>query len=117
MIDSAKHSITLTSYGWGNNEISSAIKKKLKQGLDISIIGRNHRGPKQTNYLQEFKEIGCLVYGLPLIHAKSILIDSGYNSARGIVMSANFDNISMTSSHEIGICLDNNDCNKFAKNY
>jgi len=115
MIDSAKHSITLTSYGWGNNEISSAIKKKLKQGLDISIIGRNHRGPKQTNYLQEFKEMGCLVYGLPLIHAKSILIDSGYNSARGIVMSANFDNISMTSSHEIGICLDNNDCNKFAK--
>lgn len=115
MIDSAKHSITLTSYGWGNNEITSAIKKKLKQGLDISIIGRNHRGPKQTNYLQEFKEIGCLVYGLPLIHAKSILIDSGYNSARGIVMSANFDNISMTSSHEIGICLDNNDCNKFTK--
>lgn len=114
MIDSAQHSITITSYGWGNKEISKALKKRLNDGLEICVIGRNHRGGKHTDYLQEFKESGCSVYGLPLIHAKSVLIDPGTPSASGLVMSANFDEISMKTSHELGICLNETDSNRLA---
>ena len=114
MIGSAQHSITITSYGWGNKEISKALKQRLKDGLEIYVIGRNHRGGKQTDYLQEFKESGCSVYGLPLIHAKSVLIDPGTPSASGLVMSANFDEISMKTSHELGICLNETDSTRLA---
>jgi len=114
MIGSAQHSITITSYGWGNKDISKALKQRLSDGLEIYVIGRNHRGGKQTDYLQGFKESGCSVYGLPLIHAKSVLIDSGTPSASGLVMSANFDDISMKTSHELGICLNETDSTKLA---
>ena len=114
MIEDAEHSIILTSYGWGNSEISKALNQKLSSGIEVSVIGRNHRGGKQTDFLQEFKESGCSVYGLPLIHAKSILIDSGTPTARGLVMSANLDEISMKSSHELGITLRETDCSRLA---
>jgi len=114
MISSAQRSITITSYGWGSKEISKALKLRLNDGLEIYVIGRNHRGGKQTDYLQEFKESGCSVYGLPLIHAKSVLIDAGTPSARGLVMSANFDDISMKTSHELGICLNVTDSTRLA---
>jgi cardiolipin synthase A/B len=113
LIESAQHSITLTSYGWGNKEISKALKQRLNEGIDVSIIGRNHRGGKQTDFLQEFKEFGCSVYGLPLIHAKSVLIDPSTPSARGLVMSANFDN-NFHTSHDLGICLNETDSTRLA---
>jgi|GEM_PF-1053663 len=113
LIESAQHSITLTSYGWGNKDILKALKKRLNEGIDVSIIGRNHRGGKQTDFLQEFKGFGCSVYGLPLIHAKSVLIDSSTPSARGLVMSANFDN-NFHTSHDLGICLNETDSTMLA---
>lgn len=113
LIESAQHSITLTSYGWGNKDILKALKKRLNEGINVSIIGRNHRGGKQTDLLQEFKEFGCSVYGLPLIHAKSVLIDPSTRSARGLVMSANFDN-NFHTSHDLGICLNETDSTRLA---
>jgi len=87
---------------------------RVKEGVRVSVIGRNHRGGKQTDYLQEFKESGCDVYGLPLIHAKSILIDANSPTSKALVMSANIDEMSMGGSHELGICLNANDSNKLA---
>jgi cardiolipin synthase len=109
MIQNAEKSITLTSYGWGNKDITKAIGERVSSGINVSIIGRNHRGELQTDHLQRFKEMGCEVYGLPLIHAKSVLVDAGTPNARAIVMSANIDAMSMGASHELGICLDAKD--------
>ena len=114
LIESATESIDVTSYGWGNKEITSALMSRVKEGVRVSVIGRNHRGGKQTDYLQAFKEASCDVYGLPLIHAKSILIDANSPNSKALVMSANIDEVSMGGSHELGICLNANDSNKLA---
>lgn len=115
MIQNAKKSITVTSYGWGNKDITKAIGERVNSGINVSIIGRNHRGGAQTEHLQRFKEMGCDVYGLPLIHAKSVLVDAGTPNARGMVMSANIDAMSMGASHELGICLDGKDAEQLSK--
>ena len=59
--------------------------------------------------------MGCDVYGLPLIHAKSVLVDAGTPNARAMVMSANIDAMSMGASHELGICLDGKDAEQLSK--
>ena len=105
MIQNAEKSITVTSYGWGNKHITKAIRERVSSGINVSIIGRNHRGGAQTEHLQQFKDMGCEVYGLPLIHAKSVLIDADTPNASAIVMSANIDAMSMDASHELGVCL------------
>jgi cardiolipin synthase A/B len=109
LIQNAEKSIIVTSYGWGSKDITRAISERVSSGINVSIIGRNHRGGSQTEHLQRFKEMGCEVYGLPLIHAKSVLVDAGTPNARAIVMSANIDAMSMGASHELGICLDAKD--------
>jgi len=109
MIQNAKKSITVTSYGWGNKDITKAISERVTSGVNVAIIGRNHRGGGQTSHLQQFSEMGCEVYGLPLIHAKSVLVDAGTPNARAMVMSANIDAMSMGASHELGICLEGKD--------
>ena len=43
LIESATESIDVTSYGWGNKEITSALMDCVKEGVRISVIGRNHR--------------------------------------------------------------------------
>jgi cardiolipin synthase len=109
MIQNAGKSITVTSYGWGNKHITKALRERVSSGINVSIIGRNHRGGAQTEHLQQFKDMGCEVYGLPLIHAKSVLVDAGTPNARAIVMSANIDDMSMHASHELGVCLNGKD--------
>ena len=114
LIQNARESITVTSYGWGNKEITDAINAKISSGIKVAIIGRNHRGGGQTEHLQKFKTMGCEVFGLPLIHAKSVVVDAGTPQAKAIVMSANIDAMSMSASHELGVCLDGKNVDQLA---
>ena len=115
LIQNARESITVTSYGWGNKEITDAINAKISSGIKVAIIGRNHRGGAQTEHLQKFKTMGCEVFGLPLIHAKSVVVDAGTPQAKAIVMSANIDAMSMSASHELGVCLDGTNVDQLAE--
>ena len=109
LIDRAERTLWVTSYGWGHPDVMSALKAKAAAGVSVHVIGRNHRGPFHTNPMLDLAEGGCQVRGLRLIHAKSLLIDPGAAHAAGLVMSANVDQVSLGTSHDVGVRLEGED--------
>jgi len=105
LINEAQRSVMVTSYGWGHPEVMQALKQRAAAGVEVRVLGRNHRGPGHTNPMLDLAEGGCNVRGIRNIHAKSVLIDAGSPRARGLVMSANVDKVSLGTSHDVGVVI------------
>lgn len=84
-----------------NTELIKVIKEKAKQGLNVTLFCR----PIERQFDEQLKELlesGVQVFFHPLIHAKSLLVDS----KEGFVFTANLVVTGLEKGLEVGINLD-----------
>lgn len=100
-IKEAKKSIVFSTFGFDiNNELSKLILEKLKSGIQVTIYCRPREKAIIGN-IEKLADNGATVYCHPLIHAKSLIIDS----AEGFIFSANFENHGLNTGFEVGTSL------------
>ncbi|MEM7184302.1 MAG: phosphatidylserine/phosphatidylglycerophosphate/cardiolipin synthase family protein, partial [Spirochaetota bacterium] len=102
MIQSAKQTIEIASFSFGdeNSQLTKLLCEKAKDNVSIHVYGRESRF-KQYDYFQFLQQKQIKIFGIPLLHFKLVLIDKN----KGILMTANLDDRSLTNSYEIGKIL------------
>ena len=105
--------LTVCTYGiTKNNKVYEKILSELKKGREVVVLTRprNKNMPALIDLINE----GAVVYGHDDIHAKVILIESNGN-VKGIMMTANIENISFDTSFESGKILKDEEAKFFLK--
>ncbi len=95
-----------------NNEVYKKILSELKKGRDVVVLTRprNKNMPALIDLIKE----GAVVYGHDDIHAKVILIEEN-GDVKGIMMTANIEDISFDTSFESGKILKDEEAKSFLK--
>ncbi|MBA7588718.1 hypothetical protein ES708_30785 [subsurface metagenome] len=93
-----------------NNKVYRKILSELKKGREIVVLTRprNKNMPALIDLIKE----GAVVYGHDDIHAKVILIE-GNGDVKGIMMTANIEDISFDTSFESGKILKDEEAKSF----
>lgn len=101
-VNKAKKSISLSTFLLDKNTgLVKAISEKAKQEIEVILFCRPVE--RQFNeHLKELLEVGVQVFFHPLIHAKSLLVDS----KDGFVFTANLVANGLDKGLEVGINLD-----------
>ena len=105
--------LTICTYGiTKNNKVYKKILSELKKGREVVVLtrSRNKNMPALIDLIKE----GAVVYGHDDIHAKVILIESNGN-VKGIMMTANIEEISFDTSFESGKILKDEEAKSFLK--
>lgn len=112
-IKKAKQSIFFSTFGFDiTNDVSKAILDKLEEGIMVTIFCR-HREKAINGNLDVLANKGAEVFCHPLIHAKSIVIDTHW----GAIFSANFEKHGMDESFEVGVELNTSQKDDLLKIY
>ena len=105
--------LNICTYGiTKNNKVYKKILSELKKGREVVVLTRprNKNMPALIDLIKE----GAVVYGHDDIHAKVILIESNGN-VKGIMMTANIEDISFDTSFESGKILKDEEAKSFLK--
>jgi len=105
--------LIICTYGIStDNIIFKKIIDELKSGREVIILTR----PRDKNMpaLLELIEKGAIVYGHDDIHAKVILIEN-HRDIKGILMTANIENISFSTSFESAKILNRDEAQAILK--
>jgi phosphatidylserine/phosphatidylglycerophosphate/cardiolipin synthase-like enzyme len=98
---SAKKSISFSTFQLSNNTlVIKEIIKKAKNNIKVTLYCR----PNEILFNKQLKElldVNITIYFHPLIHAKSILVDS----EKGMIFTANFTEKGLDTGLEVGISL------------
>ena len=102
LIDSAKSNLEIASFSFSEKEsdLTRKICEKAKKGVHVNIYGRENRS-KQFELFDFLQWNGVNIIGIPLLHLKLIIADNEI----GILMTANLDERSLSTSMEVGILL------------
>lgn len=102
LVDSAKISLEIASFSFGEKDsiLTQKICEKAKSGVSVQLYARETRY-KQFELFSFLQENGIQIIGIPLLHLKLIIADNN----KGILMTANLDDRSLSSSMEVGLQL------------
>jgi len=100
LIDKNLGQLIVCTYGiTEDNKVFQKILSELKKGREVNILTRPRN--KNMNALIELSKMGANIYGHDDIHAKIFLIVNG-SDLKGIIMTANIEDISFDKSFESG---------------
>lgn len=97
LIEGAQRSLLVSSFGFGYDQIMHALQARARSGVRLMVLTRPR--PAIVDAVRTLSLAGATVYGVPNLHGKALCADG----ERGLVMTANLDNASMTHSFEVGV--------------
>jgi len=110
LIDSTTGPLIISSYSF---KIDNELTKKLialSQKREITILTR----PREANVavMNDLLKNNASIYCYDYIHAKFLLAP---NEKKGLIMTANFDDRGLETGYEVGIYLNQNECDELIK--
>lgn len=114
LINSATKSLLISQEEFEDNEIEQAVIAALNRSVSVTLVQENING-KFTKTLDTLKNAGAqiAVYTSQsgyYIHAKVILIDYGFSSAKLFIGSENFSTYSLDKNRELGLIITDTQC-------
>lgn len=102
-VNSAQRTISFSTFQLDlNTELLKAIMDKSKQNISVTLFCRPNE--KQFNdQMKQLLEVGVHIYFHPLLHAKSLLVDSN----EGYIFTSNLTGNGLETGLEMGIKLNN----------
>ena len=99
-IASARESVSLSAWTIEvSHPVAKSLLEKASEGIKVTIFTRPHLA--NLEFINEIVRKGGKVYCHPLLHAKSLIVDSRY----GLVMTANVAKLGLDEGFETGVIL------------
>ena len=99
-IASARESVSLSAWTIEvSHPVAKSLLEKASEGIKVTIFTRPHLA--NLEFINEIVKKGGKVYCHPLLHAKSLIVDSRY----GLVMTANVAKLGLDEGFETGVIL------------
>ncbi len=106
LINGAQHSLDIEQEEFSDTTLVNAIVAREKAGVTVRVVVEDPSD--YTSELNEVKNAGGTVTGYSsstgfYIHAKTVIADYGYSTAKAFVGSENFSGNSLNDNRELGI--------------
>jgi hypothetical protein len=110
LIDGAQHTLDIEQEEFEDSTLVNAIVADENRGVTVRVVIEDPS--EYTSYLDEVTDAGGTVTGYSsttgfYIHAKTVIADYGYSTAKAFVGSENFSSGSLNDNRELGIITTN----------